>query len=425
MKSGMCANAGYVVVPKGVRPLENPRGSDPFWARRIVANVAMGICFLAFVPNPSMAQKDEAVSPPGKSLSRDEAETLVAEVWQTESEAVRASLAAELDNGAIILGERELKILEKTFGEAPEKGHSLWISMHGGGGAPARVNDQQWKNQIRLYEPEEGIYVAPRAPTNSWNLWHEGHIDPLFDRMITAYVVARGVNPDRVYLMGYSAGGDGVYQLAPRMADRFAAASMMAGHPNESQPDGLRNLPFALYVGGKDAAYDRNQKAPEWGKKLDELQEKDPGGYTHRLTVYPEKGHWMDGEDKDSLPWMAAYTRNPWPKKIVWRQDDIVHSRFYWIGVDADSVKAGQKLEAEVCGQTITITSEDVKKVTIYLRDSLVNLDEPVVVDFNGHQILSGKVARTRNSIEESLRRRPDPGLAATAILQVEFDKSR
>jgi poly(3-hydroxybutyrate) depolymerase len=42
----------------------------------------------------------------------------------------------------------------------------------------------------------------------------------------------RGVNPDKVYLLGYPAGGDGVWQLAPRMADRFAAAAMMAGHPN-------------------------------------------------------------------------------------------------------------------------------------------------------------------------------------------------
>ena len=40
-------------------------------------------------------------------------------------------------------------------------------------------------------------------------------------------IVFEDVDPNRVYLLGYSAGGDGVYQLAPRMADRFAAASMM------------------------------------------------------------------------------------------------------------------------------------------------------------------------------------------------------
>ena len=72
-----------------------------------------------------------------------------------------------------------------------------------------------------------------------------------------------GANPDKVYLMGYSAGGDGVYQLAPRMADRFAAASMMAGHPGNASPLGLRNLPFAIFSGADDAAYNRNKVAAE------------------------------------------------------------------------------------------------------------------------------------------------------------------
>ena len=43
-----------------------------------------------------------------------------------------------------------------------------------------RVNDQQWENQKKLYTLDEGIYLAPRAPTNTWNLWHEAHIDRLF-----------------------------------------------------------------------------------------------------------------------------------------------------------------------------------------------------------------------------------------------------
>ena len=118
-----------------------------------------------------------------------------------------------------------LGYLEKVFGTAPEGKRSLWISMHGGGGAPSRVNDSQWKNQINLYKPKEGIYVAPRAPTDTWNLWHQSHIDVLFDRLIENYVATRGVDPNRIFLMGYSAGGDGVYQLAPRMADRWAAAT--------------------------------------------------------------------------------------------------------------------------------------------------------------------------------------------------------
>src|SRR6185295_3610744 len=106
--------------------------------------------------------------------------------------------------------------------------------------------------QIDLYKPAEGLYIAPRAPTNAWNLWHEAPMDALLDRLIEDAIVFGGVNPDRVYLMGYSAGGDGVYQLGPRMADRWAAAAMMAGHPNEASPLGLRNIGFAIQVGAND-----------------------------------------------------------------------------------------------------------------------------------------------------------------------------
>src|SRR5262249_45319758 len=146
----------------------------------------------------------------------------------------------------------------------------------------------QWQNQIKLYEPAEGVYIAPRAPTNTWNLWHEAHIDPLFDRLIGDCVALKDVNPDKVYLMGYSAGGDGVWQLAPRMADRFAAAAMMAGHPNEASQLPLRNLPFAIFVGGKDSAFNRNKVAKEKSDLLDVLQKKDSAGYEHVVRIYPD-----------------------------------------------------------------------------------------------------------------------------------------
>ncbi|WP_423839239.1 hypothetical protein [Undibacterium luofuense] len=46
----------------------------------------------------------------------------------------------------------------------------------------------------------------------------------MFARLIDDFVAVRGVHPAKVYLLGYSAGGDGVWQLAPRMPDRFAAS---------------------------------------------------------------------------------------------------------------------------------------------------------------------------------------------------------
>ncbi len=355
-------------------------------------------------------------------LSEVAAEALVnGEMTKTLGAMLGQSRQSELNQKCFEVGDKKLKFEERRFGQQPDGGYSLWISLHGGGGAPAKVNDQQWKNQIKLYEPKEGIYIAPRAPTDTWNLWHQTHVDELLGRLIETYVATQNVNPNRVYLLGYSAGGDGVFQLAPRMADRFAAASMMAGHPNEAKPLGLRNLPFAILMGGDDGAYDRNKVAQSWGDKLAALQKDDPQGYPHRVTIYPGLGHWMEGRDKEVLPWMAAQTRNPWPKRVVWYQDDVTHKRLYWLEVEEGDAKKGTTIRADVTGQTIAITSNDVSKVTLRLRDALIDLDKPITVTANGKAVYQGHVARTTYAVQQSLFQRHDAPAAATAMLTVDW----
>jgi predicted esterase len=307
----------------------------------------------------------------------------------------------------------------RIYGEAPADGHSLFISLHGGGNAPAAVNDSQWQNQQRLYEPAEGVYVAPRAPTDTWNLWHEAHIDRFLDRLIDVMAVTEGINRNRVYLLGYSAGGDGVYQLAPRMADRFAAAAMMAGHPNDASPLALRNLPFALLVGGRDAAYDRNTIAADWERQLDALQRDDPGGYEHFVKIFPEHGHWMQREDAVALPWMASYTRNPTPKKVVWVQDDVTHPGLYWLAVAGEQERPRTKLIAAVEGQRIRLDSADLSRVTVLLDDRLVDLDQPVTVVANGTAQRPRLLRRTLATLARTLADRAEPDLTFSASVEV------
>ena len=255
------------------------------------------------------------LAPHYRGLTRNEAQDAIANDVGGFQRQLQESRAAGMNAKAIWHGAHCLRWLETEFGSAPEGKRSLWISLHGGGDSGAEVNDQQWRNQLTLYQPGEGIYVAPRAPTDTWNMWHEGHIDPLFERLIDDFVALRGVDPDRVYLLGYSAGGDGVWQVAPRMADRFAAAAMMAGHPNDASLLSLRDLPFAIFMGADDSAYERNKVARERATQLDELQRADPAGYEHFVRIYEGLGHWMQKKDAEALPWMANHTRIAWPKK--------------------------------------------------------------------------------------------------------------
>jgi len=209
--------------------------------------------------NGYLQSSPEKVSELTGEISAEAAKKAEQEIHSFLENKLKAAYKPEWDSMKLVLNDKELKFKYRKFGEKPPQGWSLYISMHGGGNTAPEVNDQQWRNQINLYRPKEGIYLAPRAPTNTWNLWHEPHIDVLFEKLIEMTDAFEGINTNRVYLTGYSAGGDGTYQLAPRMADQLAAAAMMAGHPNDASPLGLRNLPFAIHMGGDDGAYNRNK----------------------------------------------------------------------------------------------------------------------------------------------------------------------
>ena len=314
----------------------------------------------------------------------------------------------------------------KTFGKKPDGGRSLWISLHGGGGAPKAVNDSQWENQKKLYTVEEGIYLAPRAPTNTWNLWHEVHIDRMFGRLIEDLIVLEDVNPDRVYVLGYSAGGDGVYQLAPRMADYWAVAAMMAGHPNGVSMLSLRNVPFALQVGANDAAYNRNKVGKEYGEQLDKLQADDPKGYRHFVKIREGKGHWMDLEDKEALPWMAKYTRDPVPDRVVWKQTGTPHDRSYWLAVPADQMKGDSLVIARREEQGIVITAaEKVSTLLVRLDDRMMNLDRPIRVMHDGKELFAGPAPRTIGTMIKTLNGRGDPRLMFDAEVRVVLPEAK
>jgi hypothetical protein len=129
----------------------------------------------------------------------------------------------------------------------------------------------------------------------------------------------------------------------------------------------------------------------------------------------------MQREDAVAVPWMAKFDRNPWPKKIVWLQDDVTHTRFYWLGLSKDEAKGGQLIEAEVDGQTITIKASEKSPGEIVLRLShaLIDLDAPIKVLSSGKPLFEGKVSPTIEAIAKSLAERADPKSAASAELTI------
>lgn len=364
---------------------------------------------------PALSGKDFATVP----LAKEEAQQAEKVLWQDYCDSVRTGNRKAWEEKCLEHNSLSLRFDYKVFGEEPRDGRSLYISMHGGGNTATAVNDQQWNNQIRLYQPREGVYLAPRAPWDDWNMWFKPGIDALFDELIQTAVAVMGVDPDKVYLMGYSAGGDGVYRLAPRMADRWAAAAMMAGHPGEASMLNLRNLPFTLWMGEQDAAYNRNRLAVERGGVLDSLHRADTGGYVHEIHIVPGKGHWMERQDSAAVEWMAQYRRNPLPDRIVWRQEEVTHPSFYWLAVPGEECVPGATLIVERQGNHFDIQTSDYKKLTIRLNDKLADLDQPVSVTYRGKVLYRGIPERTILTLYRTLMERGDSGLVFCSEITV------
>ena len=379
----------------------------------------------AWLKKPADERGDFSKQPfRNQGLTKKQASATKELLWDDYVSRKKESRKKEWEDKVIKLGDLSMKFEYKVFGKKPKDGRSLFISMHGGGGAPARVNDQQWKNQIGLYEPKEGVYLAPRAPTNTWNLWHEPHIDKFFQRIIQSAILFEDVNPNRVYIMGYSAGGDGVYQLAPRMADSLAAAAMMAGHPNGVSPAGMRNIGFTLHMGGQDSAYKRNKIAAQWKTKLAKLKQEDPEGYKHEVVIHEDCGHWMKRKDAVAVPWMAKFTRNPRPDKVVWRQTGVTHDSFYWMWQRPDDVRKKTKVVASIKNQTIKIESfSGLDKVGFQLNDQILDLDDSVTIDFGDGTKFARRVDRRLSHIYESIEKNGDPELIYSAKFTAPFPK--
>ena len=338
--------------------------------------------------------------------------------WRDE---IRTKWLSAYRNKEIKIGSNTMRIWWKEFGTKPADGRSLYISLHGGGGTDAASNDQQWENQKTLYQPAEGVYLCPRAITNTWDLHFRPESDAFYEAIIQMAVTCLDVNPDKVYLMGYSAGGDGVWQEAPRMADHWAAASMMAGHPNGVSLLNLRNLPFMIWCGANDSAYDRNKVCAEYIGKLDALQAGDPEGYIHEGHIVAGKPHWMDLEDAAAVPWMAKYTRNPYPKRVVWCQSDVVKEYFYWLGIPKAEAKQGSILRADIAGNTVTLGECDYSQVRIYLNEKMVDLSKPVVVRHGEKVLFEGTVTPSDELRRSTLFARNDLSYSFPCCIEVKL----
>lgn len=392
---------------------------------------------------PTDATFDDLLTTSRTLSSKDDFAKVEEQLWSKYQAAMASNIdhVNDIDTRQIAYGDKVMRYSLEQIGTPGPKGYPLYIALHGGGAAGPWVNDSQWEHMKVYYRDsvENGIYVAARGVTDTWNLHFVDESYALYDHLITDLIATGNVDPNRVYITGFSAGGDGVYQVGPRMPDRFAAANMSAGHSNWIRFDNLYNLPFLLQVGSRDAAYSRHRNAPENALQLDKLA-LERGGYKHEMFLHSNGSHnsWRDNDNSgrmqtvitnladwlngaspvtaqantNAIHWMDSYTRNPLPSELYWdfevnaKRDYIPGALFvstanqaklvapknlyYWLSVlDGDQSKANL-LHAQIIASENRIKLSGLERMNhlkLLLRPEMISFDHPVTIELDGKEM--------------------------------------
>lgn len=337
-------------------------------------------------------------------------------LWEEYLEEIRndETRKAEVENRAMEYGEVTMKYGMLVKGEADENGYPLYIALHGGGSSDTPdMNDSQWQQMITYYGKtvQQGVYINPRGVRDTWDTHANPESYPLYDRLIENMIAFYNVDPNRVYILGFSAGGDGVYLITPKMTDRFAAANMSAGHPNGIDLTNLYNMPIQLQVGMQDTAYDRNLVTAEYDAVLENLSKTYGGGYIHNTFIHVLYAHnfydnhaadqevladpaaWLATGDTSSVmantkavDFLKQYTRDALPERVIWEFTNRADMRDvesnYWLRASFD-VNEGMVIASyDKESNSITIEENTANgPITVLINEDMLDVFSPITVN--------------------------------------------
>lgn len=236
----------------------------------------------------------------------------------------------------------------QVFGAVPNDDFPVYIGMHGGGGAATEnekgykdakaSNNGAWRQMTDAYKSfTSGIWISLRGIGDSWDMHFTSGSYVLIERLIENLILFGvkkddkylNVNANRIYLIGFSAGGDGVYRLGMHLTQRFAAINMGGGHRGDTKFTNHANLPICLQVGEQDCWYGgRSNLAAKAGRDLQQLRaeyrasvsESEAKVYAHDVFLH------VTAKDKPEPP-----ARDLWNNWKSSDSDDIYsHRHFMW-----------------------------------------------------------------------------------------------
>ena len=188
--------------------------------------------------------------------------------------------------------------MRRVEGPAP-----LLLYLHGGGesGDDLRLKTCGLPKRIADGESFPFIVLAPQNP-HTERLFPEESVFALLGEIMTSYTV----DPERIYLTGYSRGGFAAWRMATQRPDLFAAFVPVAAGGLTTYAFRTREVPVWAFHGACDEAVPLVRGA----EMVEALR---AAGGNVKLTVFPEAGHAQTLEQAYAQPdlyrWLLAQTK--------------------------------------------------------------------------------------------------------------------
>jgi predicted esterase len=342
----------------------------------------------------------------------------------------------------------------------PEQPTGLIVFLHGGGMTTSREAPRASlnfptpgddSNQIGdIFATSGMIAVGPSAPWNERSAvrWCMEDVDEYLTDVINECKDRFNIDADRVFLLGHSMGGFGAYHIAQRQPDRFAAVIVNAGSWSRAYLPMLRGTPLCIIQGVHDARagerwhytdvayarytdelltkrqlehtyYEHDGKhslrfGREYIAKYFLLTQKDrrdpyfphialasPVGYRRDCCSPVKHNRWLslDEAGEGEIEFDELYT-NGSEDFDKWR---LAHRSIKRPGASIESINRG--------GNSIDVTTQNVKRFTVWLHPKMIDLTQPVTVVVNGKPRFAEKVTPSLATALESYARRADWGL--------------
>lgn len=315
----------------------------------------------------------------------------------------------------------------------PIKDYALVICLHGAGFSGDSYLER-WQTRLG----EDYILACPSSPQGVW--WTREAADLVLTTMRDVQARYR-VDPDRIFLTGMSNGGIGVYVIGGHYAPVFAGLAPMAGGLDDvlfPLLTNLRHTPVYVIHGAKDQVMPV-QLSRSITKELTRLGY--PFVYREHDRTHPVAGgHYFPREElPDLVAWFGSRRRDPLPKNLTVVRDATHLIPFAWVRIDAtDRIAAFSdgltdnreeaitnrrfaKLDAEFTAPNrIEVKTEQVRRYSLFLNESLVDFSKPVTVVTNGKINHEGPVVPRLETLLREARQRQDRRVLFPVVLTLE-----